>query len=394
MGRIIEGMSSSTEPNPPAGVIDPSVGPHIQTSTGRDSALDTLRGLAMMYVIFIHTLFWTPWFKDGAITIIKSFFLIEMPLFFFLAGAANALGRKKSLARFYVSRCQRILVPYWFYAILCLALTAAISFQTFRDMAPARVILGWLLPLDQPSAVPYLSWALWFVPIYLLVIVCFPALRWTFDHTAGLTRWALPVLLAVAVLVLSRTFPYTSDSPKFGAAFCMKHVTTTVFYCFWVYLGLFFQSWRQENRTRWKTAAILAGVCFAAVAALLLTRRYVPDMQENKFPPNFIFLLYTFGMLSLVYAGHNTILAAIAQLRRWAAIDWLFEQYSRRCYTIYLYHPVVFLIILKTLAWLPFHVAGWIEFPVTLLAALVLSVLLGKLFHFAEKITLIPDGNK
>ena len=86
----------------------------------RDTNLDTFRGFAMMYVIFIHCLYWLYLFHNAnSITYIKSFFLIEMPLLFFITGASNSMGRKKSLLTFYISRFQRILIPYWIYCIIC-----------------------------------------------------------------------------------------------------------------------------------------------------------------------------------------------------------------------------------------------------------------------------------
>ncbi|WP_343101502.1 acyltransferase family protein [Romboutsia sp. MSSM.1001216sp_RTP31141st1_G3_RTP31141_220114] len=81
----------------------------------RDEKLDIYRGLIMMYIIgFIHTLYWFPNFG----TKIKSFFLFEMAVVFFITGASYSLSNKKSYGKYIISRIPRILIPYFIFIIL------------------------------------------------------------------------------------------------------------------------------------------------------------------------------------------------------------------------------------------------------------------------------------
>lgn len=52
----------------------------------RDKGLDVLRGVAMSLVILVHCFYWVYFFKGQYSMIIKSLFLIEMPLFSLLVG--------------------------------------------------------------------------------------------------------------------------------------------------------------------------------------------------------------------------------------------------------------------------------------------------------------------
>ena len=118
----------------------------------RNEKLDIFRGLAMMWVMFIHCLYtpglcYVAWYQ--------SFFLIEMPLIFFISGASNGMASNKSLKSFYLTRLQRILIPYWIYAILCIALISIFSPpETIKSFI--ELVYSWVNPFpDFVNAPPY-----------------------------------------------------------------------------------------------------------------------------------------------------------------------------------------------------------------------------------------------
>jgi surface polysaccharide O-acyltransferase-like enzyme len=53
----------------------------------RDEQLDIIRGGAMIWVVLIHCIYWTACVPAGW-AIAKSYLLVEMPIFFYLAGAS------------------------------------------------------------------------------------------------------------------------------------------------------------------------------------------------------------------------------------------------------------------------------------------------------------------
>src|SRR5690349_10117734 len=97
-------------PNSPIFVTSVAHGPGAR----RQADLDVFRALAMIWVLMIHCLYLTPILKPRW-DVPKSLLLIEMPVFFYLAGASNGLTRTRSLLRFYASRLFRIALPLWVY---------------------------------------------------------------------------------------------------------------------------------------------------------------------------------------------------------------------------------------------------------------------------------------
>ncbi|MDO5138386.1 MAG: acyltransferase family protein, partial [Oscillospiraceae bacterium] len=73
----------------------------------------------MIWVIVVHTLYWGNFSSDSSFNLIKSFFLFEMPLFFFVTGASNSFSRSTGYYRFVFRRYKRILIPYWVFALIC-----------------------------------------------------------------------------------------------------------------------------------------------------------------------------------------------------------------------------------------------------------------------------------
>ena len=61
----------------------------------RDENIDILRGFTMMYVVFVHCLYWAGLFNGTFSSVFKSLFLIEMPLFFFIVRVQVMLWVKR-----------------------------------------------------------------------------------------------------------------------------------------------------------------------------------------------------------------------------------------------------------------------------------------------------------
>lgn len=79
----------------------------------RENMVDYLRALAIFQVLFVHSLYWGNVFSTGILSILKSFLLFEMPLFFFVTGAAYSLSKNNSKPIVQIrQKFLRILVPY------------------------------------------------------------------------------------------------------------------------------------------------------------------------------------------------------------------------------------------------------------------------------------------
>ena len=241
----------------------------------------------MFWVIVVHVLYWADFFTDPYINLLKSFCLFEMPLFFFVTGASHSFRKINGYFRFIGRRFQRILIPYWIFAVICALLSIGkLGINGDMDfLTGVKIFLSWMIPVNrQITPVPYLTWALWFVPVYLCVITILPVLKQMKDSARKIEF----AFLLTGIFVLTCFL-------KMG---WFQHVA---FYSFWTYVGLFYRDIKaaaeQKNTRRYFLYSATAGA--AAVCILYLAGQTL-NMQVNKFPPNIMFLVFSITMMSLI----------------------------------------------------------------------------------------------
>ena len=289
---------------------------------GRDGDLDDYRALALIWVMVIHCLY-LSWILGPAWDVPKSLLLIEMPVLFFITGAGVSLGKQESSIAFYVHRLSRILVPFWIYGAVYLALEFTVGCG-IRN-ANETILIGWLVPLDKPpSTLAPLNWHLWFIPIYLAVTLLLPVLRSFHDRLPERARLLPLIAWASAIWLMERL-------PGFD------RTRMVVFYAFWAYLGL---SYPRFKRRPWPRGAVLACslTAYAALGGLVASGQYTSNFQFNKFPPNLAFLLLGIGHLGMLTLARRPILG----IARRPPLRWVLSPYARYGYTIYLYHMLIF----------------------------------------------------
>lgn len=301
----------------------------------RDKTIDRLRGFAMLWVILVHVLYWENFFPGSyRIRLLKSFFLFEMPLFFFLTGASNSFSRDRGYLSFVCRRYQRMLIPYWVFAVLC----AGISILMLQMDGgagfgeAAKVLISWLNPFGEKiTTVHCLDGALWFVPVYLCVILLVPLFK-SVHRSPG--RYAFGVLLGVSFVI---TCLWKQDLPQ-----------KVAFYGLWTYIGLFYGDIRKGLETR---PARLAAAGIAAAGMALLCFLYLDgrnlDMQQNKFPPNLIFLLFSFAAMSVLLLLLPRLDALLERVENTKVAGRIFELYAKRSMTIFLYQAFAFPVTIR-----------------------------------------------
>jgi hypothetical protein len=287
------------------------------------------------------------------------------------------MGRQRNAAMFYLSRFQRILIPYWIYALFCILITLAA--KRIIHFEQEKIVSAGLPLLFSPvSNLPYITWSLWFVPVYLYVVLAFPLLKWYHARHENDAKKYIPLII-FAVLICNNGWEVLYEAKM------------TLFYCFWAYLGLFFKrlDWHESAKTKAKIAPI---VVFCALAVLWFIQNDAgrANMQSNKFPPNIVFLVYTFGALSALYIFSKYIFAAINRLRKNRLFGWIYKQYIQNCYTVFLYHPLSFLILYVVLRYTGLKEYLFrnelICFFVYMILTIPMCAVAGKLFSWAEKI--------
>ncbi len=353
----------------------------IQQPKFRDERLDTFRGLAMIWVVFNHCLYWIGFFPGE---LFKSYLLIGTQLFFVIAGASNGMSRPKPLWLFYYIRFKRILFPYWLYAAICLVITSFVELQPF-DISNA--IADWFLYFKQLPCNPnILMWALWFVPVYLLVMAIFPFLRFYYERNSKILLQILPLLIFAGLVLLLqfKWFPLSGNLLYF--------TKMTAFYGFFTYLGLFFSTFIQRTCLQMRNAIIMVVCCAIIIIVAIMFYDVSPNMQDNKFPPNFTFLLFSFSILGVLYMFLDYIVRGINFCKRNTVFTWIYRQYTKHGLTIFLFHPFVFLLlreVQKILLNFDFDKSSWLAFIVIVIFAIPLSGCVGYLFAWVEKLAQI-----
>lgn len=333
----------------------------------RDHFLDRLRTLAIVWVLMVHVLYWLRFFPDGLLSVVRSWLLLEMPLFFFLSGAGQSLSKSRPWAVFVCRSWRRVLIPYWCYALLCLLLGllsgSEISGQT---------VLWWLLPADRQSALlPFSTDALWYVPVYLLCVPVMPLLR-------RLRHRPLPVLALLVTLLL--TFE------RLG----WYYPQNVAFYSLWIYAGLQYPTLKQRyllrKDRRWELPA-MAVLGLGLTAALCRWGGASADMQFNKFPPNGVFLAYSLCAMSLLALAAPTIVRVMDRLGRVKLLDWGMNRLGSRSLSVFLYQPLAFLLLHKLMTVM--GAAGLrhsVQFGVCCVLAIILAVILAAVFGPLENL--------
>lgn len=295
----------------------------------RNSKIDSLRAFAMMWVIFVHCVYWLNVFSSSWG---RSLILFEMPLIFFVTGAANYKSKDKFF-KFLGKRIIRIYLPYLVYAILCLGIILIFNKSEFT----INTILTWIIPLDnQVSAFTFSTYALWFITAYLIIVpFFFPLFKICFDKAKKLIFKLLPLIVIIFCFVIAQFLPTTT--------FYVKLIKTVLFYMIFTYMGMFFWSWH-DYLSKGKTRILFAilFVIVVGVAIILYFLGMDVDMQNNKFPPNIMFMLYSFAMMILIYYLSDIINKGFMFISKIKVFDFFITQYKQHSCSVFLYQTFGF----------------------------------------------------
>lgn len=252
-----------------------------------------------------------------------------MPLFFFVTGASNSFGNTNGYFRFVFKRYKRILIPYWVFAVICASLS--ISYSVLSKGADfftvIKILLSWLIPVDkQITSIRYLTWALWFVPVYLCVVLFIPLLK-QIKQCSYAKQFAV-VLFALFLITSLLNLGW------------FQNVT---FYLFWTYIGLFYSDLSLKlNQCRFRKylkSVTLAGIVTLIILFLL---DYPIDMQQNKFPPNIMFAIFSIVAVSLILLGLPLVSKVYDRMGKYKVISRVADLFATHSMTIFLYQVFAF----------------------------------------------------
>lgn len=273
----------------------------------------------MIYVpCIVHVMYWLGKGKGP----LSSLILFEMPVIFYISGATMYVVRKRRTFKETVkNRAKRLLMPYYFFVIVCLAMLG-VEAMIRHDYAKIASISVWKILLAQDDCVPFpFIWHLWFVMPYLIVACSFPFQQ----RLAEKVNRNLYMLMLLAGCVAIT--PLSTLSPMI-----LKPVREALYY------NLFFMAgYLYYKQASLKTILVATTSAIAIAASLLWYEWYrngAIDIQSHKFPPDLLFVVFgvcSIGLLSLAFG--TVKLPQNRLLRHW----------NKYGYTIYLWQNFSFL---------------------------------------------------
>ena len=289
----------------------------------RDTQLDIYRALLMMYIpCVVHVMYWLGDGREPYMSLL----LVEMPLIFFLSGAALSVSKsRRGLWDTLLNRVKRVAAPYYIYAAVLLALGLII---TILHATTGKSLLwpldltryGWrdiakvLLFQDIPQF-PFI-WHLWFIAPYLMLSCTFPIQAKLMEKADS----RIYLAICIALFALAQCFTHLS---------LLRQVL-----CYNIFMVCGYLFYRKAG------AVAIAATALAALAAVLvgtqaLNLDFCP-MQGHKFPPDWLFVAYSMFILCVI---------GLVMGRFTLKDNRIFKIWSERGYNIYLYQSVVFAVV-------------------------------------------------
>ena len=249
-------------------------------SSGRNYYIDFLRGLAAINIIIIHTAFWSGseyvpvWFQSLTL-------LIDVPLFFFIAGWAFSYSSsfEKSLLN--------VLRTHLKYTVFLLIYTVVIFAFHRAEFSPASALNTFFFVFPKENLLlPVVDSSFWFLPVYYCVSIAVSGVIVLVSRLSTNQNGAFRILRLLLALVF---FLFAFLSLQHSANGSLQ---TVLFYCLFFLLGYLTKDWFVP-KLRYLLAALGVFV-IGLLAFIVLSGRNGFDLQSAKFPPN---LQYLFASL-------------------------------------------------------------------------------------------------
>ena len=247
-----------------------------------DHGLGYLRSIAMFNVILVHIFYHINIFPG----IGRSILLFEMPLLFFLTGVNNFSNYKGLYWKYIVCRLTKIYIPYLLFALInIIVLCANSGFQP--------IILLWLFPINftLEPVVPGLEFCYsitWWLNAYICILFVIPFLKKFYDRFSNIGLKIIP-LCVIFIIVIILTWYYTNCKQSSIAYWFLILLA----YLFFTYVGAFYQGYLKElNLQRILIVSLVGFVLLFILIVTISSTNFTWNMQSNKFPANFIFILF------------------------------------------------------------------------------------------------------
>lgn len=237
------------------------------------------------------------------LTFINKYILIEMPIIFFISGAASTFTKQRKYRDYLKNKTKRIGVPLalWFVITVILSLSL---YLIFGDLPKG---------FQSEMGIPFCK-HVWFYRPFVCVMLIAPFLRKFCSSKAKTFKLLAIIIVAIPILDYLN---YLKHVPVISEV-----VGETVAYGFFFVMGFLYKKMKVNF---WY---IILGIAVASIGMWLKDNTYYNTMGDNKWPPTLAFTLYNLGVILIL-----SYVVKFIHLPNNRFMD----NYNKNGYTIYLY---------------------------------------------------------
>lgn len=270
----------------------------------------------MIYIVcIIHVVYWHNIGGEP----LRSLLLFEMPVIFFIAGASQTFSKNRhTLAQTIKNRTKRVIVPFYIFVIILplwmLLLTIINPEETMyntdiRNITPYHVKI--ILCTGGCGPIPFYGYS-WFIIPYFLLSCSLPLQVKLLSHINKYIYISINILMVI--LLSFTTIPIGERVIKYIFVYNVFYIAGYLFY-----------------KQRVSTAVYAAAIASVGFTIYGFIDGTMMPMQDNKFPPNYHFLIFGIAsifILSMIFRRINIRYTNILKI------------WNERGYNIFLYQLI------------------------------------------------------
>lgn len=309
----------------------------------RIPVIDALRGIAIIGVVYHHTLAWRTSFQsDGVVGVLSASGWLGVNLFFMLSGFVlylpfasgdRRLGTWADIRRFYVRRAMRLLPLYYFSTLVLLVFYTQVNLADWRSYIQFFHFVFATFTFSATTFSPSgTNWVLWSLGVEIWFSVLFPFVFW-FVRSMG---WRNGLIAIVVVSVFTRIVGQlvAADLPRTQLNFISDSVIGRLDE---FALGMF-----AAHLYVHKKRVMSGGVSVLLAAPLMFVGMHLWSSWMKGELPSWSAGLFNIPLDLGMTLGLLAMVTQYERLGRWLAL-WPLQLMGLMCYSLYLWHGVAFL---------------------------------------------------
>jgi fucose 4-O-acetylase-like acetyltransferase len=257
----------------------------IATPAGRDSYIDCFKGAIILWVIHIHTVYWSGYAYIPE-HVRQITLLVDVPIFFFISGYLTKPSAFYPALRKTAKNFIRLYFEY--IAISCLILVAIVLVKTLSsgwtkpDFSLAIASMLRMTPHGEIwNSVRVYGGSLWYIKDYLSLLVFVPFLL-------GIRQiYDCKIQVLFTVLLFTALFP--KEYPD--QTFVFSSYGSVSFYLFFFLWGVIFKEREQILAPKIIVTQLVLSILLGLVVYFFDGQQL--NIQKYKFPPSTQYLIYS-----------------------------------------------------------------------------------------------------